>query len=255
VNYNRDVEIFPVLRTIMERITGSESHYQSPTDMGVNRAGFAIVDDEIVRSAAAQEVIRRHFRYRCEYAMGMTDRATVDRVSMLMKQLNVAAEDRPTVVPARRASATAESDGKGNDGVFCGAAIQLKDGTIVTGRNSPLFHAASSLILNATKKLAAIPDRLHLLSPSILESISRYKHNIVGKQTPSLDAEETLIALSISAAANPAAQLAIEQLGSLQGCDLHMTHIPTPGDEVGLRRLGVNLTSDPNFPAKNLLFV
>ncbi|HUT62290.1 MAG TPA: DUF1846 domain-containing protein [Phycisphaerae bacterium] len=253
VNYNRDVEAFPVLRTILERITESRSPYQSPTDMGVNRAGFAITDDAVVRHAATQEIIRRYFRYSCEYAMGLTEKETVQRVEVLMKELDVSPTDRSVVEPARRTAAAAQERGvKGHKGVFCGAAIKLGDGTIITGLNSSLMHAASSLVLNAAKRLAGIPESLHLLSDNVLESIAALKQNVLRRKTVSLDLEETLIALSICSTTNPTAKLVMEQLKDLHGCEVHMTHIPAPGDETGLRRLGVNLTCDPGFATKNL---
>ncbi|MBL7072112.1 MAG: DUF1846 domain-containing protein [Candidatus Omnitrophica bacterium] len=252
INYNRDVEIFPVLKRILEKITGSRSIYQSPTDMGVNRAGFGIVDDEAVKQAAKQEIIRRFFRYSCEYALGFVDKETVDRSELIMRELNIGPEDRPVVEAARKTSKEAEESGKGHENIFCGAAIELTDSTIVTGKNSPLMHTASSLILNAIKKLADIPDKIHLLSPNILESIAKLKKNISNAKTISLDLEEALIALSISAATNPTSQIAMEKLKELHGCEVHITHIPTPGDESGLRRLGVNLTSDPHFSSKSL---
>jgi uncharacterized protein (UPF0371 family) len=253
VNYNRDIETFPVLRTILRRITHVESIYRSPTDMGVNRAGSAITDDKLVREAAKQEIIRRYFRYACEYAMGMGGRETVDRVEMLMKEFDLAPTDRPVVEPARRAAADASADAdKGNKGVFSGAAIQLGDGRVVVGRNSPLMHAASSLVLNAIKLLAEIPRGLHLLSPNLIESIGELKKDILSRKSVSLDLEETLIALSISSTTNPTARLAMEKLKELRGCEVHTTHIPAPGDETGLRRLGVNLTSDPSFATKDL---
>src|SRR5512136_1559139 len=252
VNYNRDVEAFPVLRRIIEKITGERSFYKSPTDMGVNRAGFGIVDDDAVRGAAIREVIRRYFRYACEYAIGFVDRETVQRVELLLEDLNAKPEDRIVVNPARQAGLEAERKGKGNEGIYCGAAIELADGTIVTGKNSPLMHAASALVLNAIKHLAKIPDTLHLLPPNIMESISHFKKDVLKGRMVSLDLEETLIALSISATVNPAAQMAVEKLKELCGCEVHITHIPTPGDEAGLRKLGVNLTSDPDFATKRL---
>jgi uncharacterized protein (UPF0371 family) len=251
VNYNRDLEIFPVLNRILTRILGASPPYNSPTDMGVNRAGFGIVDDVVVREAARQEVIRRFFRCLCEYALGFASRETVQRVDLLMKELGVTPEDRPVVLPARDAAREAECSGKGHGSTFCGAALLLADGRIVKGKNSPLLHAASSLLLNALKSLAEIPDRIPLLPSSILESISHLKSHI-GKKTISLDVEETLVALAISATNNPSALLAVEKLAALRGCEVHMTHIPTPGDEAGLRQLGVNLTSDPNFSSKSL---
>jgi uncharacterized protein (UPF0371 family) len=236
----------------LEKITGAESAYKSPTDMGVNRAGFGIVNDELIQEAARQEVIRRHFRYTCEYMMGFVDKETVERIGLIMEEFNLMPEYRKVVKPAREAASEAQNKNKGNDGIFCGAAIELKDGSVVVGKNSSLMHAASSVILNAIKKLAGIPDKIHLLSPSIIESIRSLKKDILSAKTVSLDLEEALIALSISAATNPTAQLAMEKLKELVACEVHMTHIPTPGDEAGLRRLGVNLTSDPNFSTKSL---
>ena len=252
VNYNRDVEVFPVLKRILEKITGGESFYKSPTDMGVNRAGFAISDDEGTKEAAMQEIIRRYFRYRCEYAMGFADKETVQRVELFIKELNLEPEHRRVVVPARDAAKAAQEENKGNEGIFCGAAIELKDGTVITGNNSALMHAATSLIIHAIKHLAGIPDKLPLLPDYITESVQKLKMEILKEKTVSLDLEEALIALSISVMTNPAAQLAIETLKDLRDCEIHMTHMPTPGDEAGLRRLGVNLTSDPNFSTKNL---
>ena len=252
VNYNRDVEIFPVLQRILEKITGGEAIYQSPTDMGVNRAGFGIVNDQAAQTAAKQEIIRRFFRYKCEYALGLVSQETVNRAELIMKELRLQEKDRCTVVPARKAAYDAENQGKGNEGIFCGAAIELKTGIIITGKNSETLHSASSLILNAIKTLSSIPDEIHLLSPKVIESIFNLEKNILGEKSVSLDVEETLIALSISATTNPTAQAAMEKLTQLRGCEVHMTHIPTPGDEAGLRRLGVNLTSDPNFSTNSL---
>ena len=254
VNYNRDVEAFPVLKRIIEKITQERSfyNYKSPTDMGVNRAGVGIIDDDAVREAAIQEMIRRYFRYACEYAIGFTDKETVQRVELLLEDVNAKQEDRIVVKPARQAALEAEKNGKGNEGIFCGAAIELADGTIITGKNSPLMHAASALVLNAIKHLAKIPDTMHLLPPNIMESIGHFKKDVLKGRMVSLDLEETLIALSISATVNPAAQMTVEKLKELSGCEVHMTHIPTPGDEAGLRKLGVNLTSDPDFSTKHL---
>jgi len=254
VNYNRDVETFPVLKRILEKIGGAAASYRSPTDMGVNRAGFGIVDDAAVRAAACQEIIRRYFRYSCEYLMGFVGKDTLQRVELLMNELGIKPEDRAVVEPARRAAAEAEAaqNGKGNAGVFCGAALALPDGTIVTGKNSPQMHATSSLVLNAIKMRAGIPDGIHLLSPQIIGHINHLKGKVLGERSVSLNLDETLIALSISAATNPTAQAAMEKLTDLAGCDLHSTHMPTPGDEDGLRKLGVNITSDPQFASRNL---
>jgi len=252
INYNRDVEVFPVVRRILKKISGGESPYQSPTDMGVNRVGFAITDNELTMEAAKQEVVRRYFRYRVEYVMGLTDKETVQRVELLMEDLDLGPEYRSVVDPARKAALEAQERDKGSEGIYCGAAIELEDSTIVTGSNSPNLHAASSLILHAIKHLAEIPGKIKLLPPNIIDSVRNLKTEVLNEKTLSLDLEEALIALSISATSNPAAQLAMGKLTDLRGCEVHMTHIPTPGDEAGLRRLGVNLTSDPNFSTKDL---
>ncbi|HUT23427.1 MAG TPA: DUF1846 domain-containing protein [Sumerlaeia bacterium] len=254
INYNRDVEAFPLLKRILEKITGTESVYRSPTDMGVNRAGFAIHDNGVVAEAAKQEIIRRYFRYGCEYALGLVEKDTVERAELIMKDMGLRAEDRPVVEPAREAAEQARLEGKGHDGVCCGAAIELPDGAVVTGRNSPLMHSSAAAVLNAIKRLAAIPDKIHLITPNVIQSIGDLKRNILNGRNVSLDLDEALIALSTSTTANSAASLAVEQLKRLKGCEMHMTHIPTPGDEAGLRTLGVNLTSDPIF-ATDSLFV
>ena len=255
INYNRDVEAFPVVKKIMLRIMGNKLVYKSPTDMGVNKAGFAIINDELVQQAAKQELIRRYFRYSCEYAMGVADKKTVQRAELLMKELNLSPTDRKVVKYAQQASIDCQKKGKGNEGVYAGAALELKNGKIVTGKNSPLMHAASSLILNAIKELAGIPDNIHLLSPNILNSISNLKSEIYNHKRLSLNLEETLIALSISADFNPSAKVAMEKLKELNGCEMHSTHIPTSGDEAGLRRLGLNITSESNFSSKSLFII
>jgi uncharacterized protein (UPF0371 family) len=252
VNYNRDVEVFPVLKRILEKITGEASFYKSPTDMGVNRAGFAIINDDITKEASKQEIIRRYFRYRCEYAMGFSDKETVQRVELFLNDFNLKPEDRRVVLPARQAAQEAVERNRGNEGIFCGAAIELADGSIITGSNSPLMHAASSLVIHAIKHLADIPNKIKLLPPNITDSIRKLKTEILDEKNVSLDLEEALIALAISATTNPAAELALEKLKELQNCEVHMTHIPTPGDEAGLRRMGVNLTTDPNFSTNDL---
>ena len=254
VNYNRDVEVFPVLKSILEKITGSESPYQSPTDMGVNMAGYGIVDDAIVQEAAKQEIIRRTFRYNCEYMMGFINKNTVKLSEHLMEQINVVPEDRIVVIPARQAADCAKEQGKGNKGIYCGAAIELKDGRIVVGKNSHLMHASSSVVLNAIKVLAEIPDRIHILSPNIIQSIGDFEKEILEEKAVSLNLNETLITLSISAAHNPTTHYAMEKLKELKGCEVHLTHIPTPGDETGFRRLGVNLTTDPIFASNDLFY-
>jgi uncharacterized protein (UPF0371 family) len=273
INYNRDVESFPLLKLILNKIFSTEtasgrdggssngllswvkqSIYNSPTDMGVNRAAFGIIDDEVVKEAAKQELIRRYFRYNEEYILGIERMETVDRVMRLMEESGVKITDRIVVEEARKAAVEAEAQAKGNEGIYCGAAILLNDGRIVTGKNSQLLHASSSLILNAIKILANIPDEIPLLSPHIIDQISKYKEIVLDSESTNLDLEETMIALSISVTTNPTAELAMKKLVALKGCEMHMTHIPTPGDYVGLKRLGVNLTTDGK-PSSNHLFV
>lgn len=252
VNYNRDVEIFPVVKMILEKIMGNELAYLSPTDMGVNRAGFAIVDDTVVREAAKQELIRRYFRYNYENILGVERKETVDRSRLLIEELGLKPEDRSVVKPARVACSVKRNNSELTPEVTCGAAIELLPGVMVTGKNSALMSAASSLVLNAIKRLAEIPDKIHLLSPKIIEQIRNLKKDILHLRQQTMDLEEILIALSMSAATNPTAELAMEKLKELSGCEVHLTHIPTPGDEVGLRRLKVNLTTDGNFPSQDL---
>jgi uncharacterized protein (UPF0371 family) len=247
INYNRDVENFPILRAIIERILGAGGnipHYRSPTEMGVNRASSGIVDDEIVREASRQEILRRYFRYKWEYAIGVERKETVERAEALTRQINLRPEERPPVKPARKAAADAESSGKGNHGNYCGAAILLPSGAMITGKNSPLLHSGSAAVLNAIKTLAGIPDSIGLLPPAVIQNLAHLKRDVMGLSTESLDVQEVLTALAISAAVNPAAEAGLKALPTLKGCEMHMTHIPTQGDLVGLRRLGVNVTTD-----------
>jgi uncharacterized protein (UPF0371 family) len=252
VNYNRDIEAFHLLKRIIEKITGGESMYQSPTDMGVNRASAGLVNDAIIVEASRQEIIRRYFRCAVEYAMGMSDKDTLDRINMIMIKVGTKPEERRVVLPARNAAKDAENLGKGHDGIFCGASIELHDGTIITGKNSPLLHASSSLILNAAKHLAGLPDKMYLLPEAIIDSVTHLKKDILDGKMVSLDVDETLIVLGISALSNPAAKMALENLKLFRDCEVHLTHIPTPGDEAGWRKLKVNLTCDPEYSSKSL---
>jgi uncharacterized protein (UPF0371 family) len=205
INYNRDIEAFPVVARILQRI-GGDGVYKSPTDMGVNRAGFAIVDDEVVRRAAEQEVIRRYFRYACEYAVGLVDREDAERAQLIMDELGLTEDQRVVVEPARAAAAEAEMEGKGNEGIYCGAAIELPDGRIATGKNSALMHAASAAVINAVKLLSGIPLDMPLLTTHVLESIAAMKKNVMRMSSVSLDLDEMLIVLGISGTTNPAAE-------------------------------------------------
>ena len=255
VNYNRDVDAYPLLKAIWERMTKGACPYRSPTDMGVNRIGFGIVDDEVVRNACKQEVIRRFLRYQCLFAEAATDRASVERASALMVSLGIRTEDRVVVEAARRSAEEAHIRGKGKAGgtIVSGAAIQLRDGRIVTGRNSDEMHAAAAMVMNAVKTLSGIPAQIPLIGPNIIQSIAHMKQDILKVGYTSLNLDEALIGLAISSTTNPAAQIAMEKLSELRRCEVHMTHMVTPGDEAGLRRLGCRFTSDPYY-ATNTLF-
>jgi len=247
INYNRDIENFSIMKEIISRISDPNSHmlsYRSPTDMGVNRAKEGIVDDELVRRAARQEIIRRYFRYSWELKQGIEKKETVDIMEKLMQEVSVKPTDRPTVPAARDAANRAKEMGKGNRGVYCGAAIQLQDETIVTGMNTPLLHAETAAILNAVKKLAGIPREIDLLSPALIQNIATMKKDILGSKAESLNVEEMLIALSISAAHSPTSEVCLRKLEQLAGCEFHCTHIISKGDENGLRKLKLNITTD-----------
>ncbi|MCX7597979.1 MAG: DUF1846 domain-containing protein [Armatimonadetes bacterium] len=248
-NYNRDIQAFPILKTIIDRILGTGGQTfapRSPTDMGVNRAAAGIIDDAAVCEASRQEVIRRYFRHFWEYKRGLCSRQVLERAEMIMARLGLQPTDRSVVQPARDAAERARQVGAGNEGFFCGAALELPDGTIVTGKNSPLFHSASACIINGIKRLAGLPDNIHLLPTSVVESVTELKRTYLDSNSPSLNVQELLVALGISAATNPAAAAGVEMLPRLRGCDMHLTHVPGPGDEVGLRKLGILFTTDAN---------
>ncbi len=252
VNYNRDIEIFPVVKRIIEKITGEVSMYQSPTDMGVNRAGLAITDDEACREAAKQEIIRRYFIALCEYKKGFADEETPKRNRLIMNELGLSTEDREVVAPAREAARLASE--RKNGVKSTGAAIMLKSGEIVTGKGSDLMNASAALLLNAVKKLSCLPDDMHIMAPSILEPIINMKRDVLHSKKPVLDTEEVLIALSISAVAGSNAEIAIEHIENLRDCEAHSNTIIGPTDEMVFKRLGINMTSDPEYATKELFY-
>ncbi len=255
VNYNRDVDAFPLLVAIWQKMTKGACPYKSPTDMGVNRIGFGIVDDAVVQAASKQEVIRRFLRYQCQFAEGTTDRESVERAKELMESLGLKPEDRVVVDAARKSAELARMSGKGKAGgtIVSGAAIQLQDGRIVSGRNSDEMHAAAAMVMNAVKAISGIPAQIPLIAPNVIHAIAHMKKDILKVGYTSLNLDEALIGLAISSTTNPAAQIAMEKLNELRGCEVHMTHIVTPGDQAGLRRLGCRYTSDPYY-ATNALF-
>ena len=237
VNYNRDVEAFPVLVAIFEKILG-HCPYKSPTDMGVNMAGNCIVDDEAVCKASRQEIIRRYYEALCDQKRGKQVEDALRKLDLLMKKAGVSPADRRVVAPAlKRAEETGAP----------AAAMELPDGTIVTGKTSALLGASSALLLNALKALGGMHSDLHLISPAALDPIQHLKVAHLGNRNPRLHTDETLIALSISAATNPMAECAMEQLDKLRGCEVHSSVILSPVDERTFRRLGVNLTCEPQY--------
>lgn len=253
INYNRDLDAFPLLKRIIEKITGTETFYKSPTDMGVNRISAGIINDEICQEASKQEIIRRYFRSTCEYALGFGTEEAIEKILLLMENNNIKIEDRLVVTAAKNKKLEGEALGKGNKGVVSAAALQLHDGKMITGLNSPILHSSSALILNAIKTLAGIPDSIDLIPNNIIQSIRSMKQDVLGGRRVSLDVDEVLIALAVSAASNPAAEAGIKQLKNLRGTDAHLTHIPANGDEAGLRKLGINVTSNPKFASKQMV--
>ena len=239
VNYNRDVEAFPVLVAMFEKILG-HCPYKSPTDMGVNMVGNCIVDDEVCREASRQEIIRRYYDALCDAKKGKLSDDVVFKLELLMKKLGVTTEARKVVAAAMK------RDAETGDAA---AAMELPDGTIVTGRTSELLGASSALLLNALKKLGGMPDDLHLISANALEPIQHLKVDHLGNRNPRLHTDETLIALSISAVNNPMAEYAMQQLSKLRGCDVHSSVILSPADERTFKRLGVHLTCEPRYGA------
>lgn len=254
VNYNRDIEMFPVIKRIIEKITGKESIYKSPTDMGVNRVGFGITDDEVVKEASIQEIIRRYFKTSVEYKKGYVDSEVFNTINIIMESLNLKPEDRNCVLPAREYSARLRDESNNKNNVYPVVALELKDGTIITGRASELLDASAAVLLNAVKHLANILDEIHLISPVILEPIKNLKSKTLGNVRTSLNSEEVLIALSICAATNPTAQVALNKIGQLKGCQLHSTTILSTGDEQVFRKLGVDVTCDPEFSSELLFY-
>lgn len=254
INYNRDIEAFPLLKRIIEKITGKESMYKSPTDMGVNRVGYGIVDDEVVKEASRQEIIRRYFKTGCEYKKGYVDKETFQRTQMIMESLNLKEEDRKVVSVARERLAKLKIDHNDKNGICSAIALELSDGTIVTGKKSALMDAASAAILNAIKHFANINDEILLISPVILEPIINLKSKTFKSKNIALDCEEILIALSISAATNPMAQVAMDKIHMLKGTQAHSTNILGRNDEQTLRKLGIDITCDQVFPTENLYY-
>jgi uncharacterized protein (UPF0371 family) len=243
VNYNRDVEIFPVLNAMFERIYG-KSPYKSPTDMGVNMAGYCIVDDEATRAASRDEIIRRYYATMCDRRKARATAEAVGKIELLMEKAGISPADRAVVEAAK--SKSEETGGAP------AVAIELNDGTVITGKTSNLLGASSAALLNALKTLAGIDDSLDLLSPTLIEPIQDLKINHLGNRNPRLHTDEVLIALSVCATSDNNAELAMQQLENLRDCEVHSTVILSAVDEGVFRKLGMHLTSEPVYETKKL---
>ncbi len=241
VNYNRDVEIFPVVTAMFEKIMG-ECPYKSPTDMGVNMAGNCIVEDEITSAASKQEILRRYYTALCDQRKSGVGQEVVLKLELLMKKAGITAMDRPVIAPALQKAALTGAPA---------AAMELPDGQLITGKTSELLGASSALLLNALKTLAGLSDELHLISPTVIEPIQHLKVDHLGNRNPRLHTDETLIALSICAATDSNAEKAMEQLDKLRGCEVHSSVILSSVDEKVFRRLGIHLTCEPAYQASS----
>lgn len=242
VNYNRDVEIFPVLNTMFEKILGI-SPYKSPTDMGVNMAGYCIEHDDAAKKASNDEIVRRYYKAKVDYKKGFTTEDTIRKIKIIMSQAGITPEDRSVVKPA--IDKAIETDGPV-------VAIELADGRIVTGKTTSLLGASSAALLNALKVLGNINDEIPLISPQIIEPIQKLKVNSLGNHNPRLHTDEILIALSISATTNPLSHLALQQVSKLACCEAHSTVILSQVDSNTFRKLYMNLTSEDNYQTKKL---
>ena len=242
VNYNRDVEIFPVLAAIFEKITGA-CPYKSPTDMGVNMAGSCIIDDQVVQEAARQEIIRRYYAALCDRRQGRCGDEPVYKLELLMQQVKADASLRPVV-----GAALAVAEETGNPA----SAIQLPSGEVVTGKTTDLMGASSSTLLNALKRLAGIGHEHHLISREAIEPIQTVKVKHLGSANPRLHSDETLIALAISATTNPLARQALDQLEHLRDCEAHSSVILSPADSGTYAKLGMRLTCEPAYETNKL---
>lgn len=243
VNYNRDVEIFPVLDAMFNKIWG-KSPYKSPTDMGVNMAGFCIFDNDAVVAASEQEIIRRYYAAKCRHLQnGENNENEIYKIELLLKQANITLDKRPVI---KAALDKAEQTG------MPAAALELPDGTIVTGKTSSLLGASAALLLNALKKLGNIPDETPLISPAIIEPVQHLKLDHLGNSNPRLHTDEVLVALSICAVSSDVAEHAMEQLDKLKGCEMHSTVMLANVDYTTLKRLGVRLSCEPKYQTKKL---
>lgn len=248
VNYNRDIEAFPVVKRILDKIIGYEV-YKSPTDMGVNRAGFGIIDDDVCKEASIQEIIRRNLIAEVSYKKGKIDESILERTKLLVDEVGATRYDRPVVGPAEE-YAEKKKEELGDESIIA-TAIQLPDGTIVTGRNSEKMVSSASCLLNAIKKLSGLPDDLFIISETILSNIRNMKEEIFHDES-SLNIEEIIMALTMTKMTNPTSEMALAKLKDLNGCIAHCTAILSDRDEQTLKSLGIDVTCNAEFASKNL---
>ena len=251
VNYNRDIDAFPVLKRILHAITGSDEGYKSPTDMGVNRAGFGIIDDEICREAAKQEIVRRYLIAECSYRKGSIDASTLERCKLLMEEVGATKYDRPSVREAEEYVEIKKAEDPERFENVVASAIQLPTGSIICGRSSHKMVATAAMVLNAIKKLAGIQDDMPIISPTILDSMANTKVSVFHDKS-SLDLNEVIMALTLTKLTNPFAELALRELPNLRGCVAHCTAILSEKDEQAVKSLGIDITSNPEFSNNNL---
>ena len=242
INYNRDVEVFPVLNTLFEKIAGV-SPYKSPTDMGVNMVGNCIVDDEAARRASEDEILRRYYQALCDYRRDMATEESVQKIELIMNQAGIVKEDRKVVTAALQKAAATEAPA---------VAIELNDGRIITGKTSDLLGASSAALLNALKEIGGINDNIPLISPNVIEPIQKLKVQHLGNHNPRLHTDEILIALAIAATNNPVSHLAMQQLKKLKDCEVHSTVLLSEVDSSTFKKLGMNLTCEPVYQKKKL---
>lgn len=242
VNYNRDIEVFPVLRNILKKIAGKDIYF-SPTDMGVNMVGFAISDNDACEKASKEEIIRRYYRYRCDYKKGNTSLETVDRVQMLMNELELSVDSMPAICEAKRIS---KASG------YPTVALELPSGEIVAGKTKSIISAAGAVILNALKTLSNIEDAQNLISEDVLRPILNLKINTLNSKSSVLSLDDVLIALAICSNYNENAKKCLENLPKLASCNAHSTYILSASDENTMKKLGINITCEPHFESHNL---
>lgn len=251
VNYNRDLEVFPIVKRIIEKITGEEAEYKSPTDMGVNMAGFGIINDEACQEAAKQEILRRYLIAECDYKKGKISEQSLERSKLLMKEVSMEAEDRVVVKPAREYAEKKRNCDERYENVVV-MALELPTGEIVTGRSSRRMVAAAAAVLNGIKKLAKMDDELLLITPEVLQTLQDLKTNALNSDRTSLNLEEVLMSLSISSTQKEPARKAVAMLPKLRGCMAHCTAILSDNDEQTLKSLGIDATCDPEYVTTNL---